>query len=527
MTTLLKTFNHHGRLPVLFVLSCTLIVAFYFIYNASVIHLQPIYFSDQLGYITGARHIADYGHFILHGHFPGTGSTVLPGMGHTPYARIYMPGYYLILAAFYKLFGFCALSTIGPNIVSYLLSVILVYVISAKIYDHKAANLATLLFILLPMNLSYSMTALIEPTYTLVCLSAFTLFIFLPNKSRLAAIPILLGLLYLFRQTSLALLFPMIAYAYDTQSIKKHWQTLLVIIITFVTVSQLNTWQVHLGLAHIPLQDVLVRGHTNYANAFSNSEAPTLNLINIFGLLIQHTWTNITIFFHNIMHPNDISLFWESHLYSLLLLFITTTRYGIVKRNQTLLPIAVSLMFCSVATLCFTLQYAHPWLLNRLSMFCLPLICMVFAKALTDETLGDYRFFNYLQRHINFILIAVFALFIASNLNVAYELTLREKISSENTHFIETIKPDPTKLIISDHHLFLQYLLYHYPDLGGFIPQNDQTLKLTNQNFEIGTIIISPNDLDKMITKNGIHSIGLHHTDTKTLRGEKYLIFRR
>src|ERR1700722_1186401 len=82
-----------------------LMTVFYYLFDAGNIHFVPSFLNDQINYITVTRHLVDFGHFIIPNQYQGIGSIIVPDFLKLKTTRLYMPGYYLYSAIFYKLMG--------------------------------------------------------------------------------------------------------------------------------------------------------------------------------------------------------------------------------------------------------------------------------------------------------------------------------------------------------------------------------------------------------------------------------------
>ena len=206
--------------------------------------------NDSAAYISMARAISDSGHFIS--------NLIYPCLITTPYSRFYMPGYYIVLATAYRLLGASIYTFILPSVVSYIISGALIYTIGHKLYNKNAGMIAALIFLLNPLVLLMSLTAMSELTIIAVALSAFYLFLITPPRLKYFVFPVLIALIYLFRQTTVLIAIPMLALIIQTadESGKNKWLWVIDIFGTILLLFAINKWQIHEGLRPFISQNI-------------------------------------------------------------------------------------------------------------------------------------------------------------------------------------------------------------------------------------------------------------------------------
>jgi len=161
-------------------------------------------FVDQAAYVTTARTLVDEGEL--------RSGLVFPTVAHLPRWRPYMPGHYLSLALSYGLFGWGVLQSLLPNLLAYVLATLGVFGIAERTCGRRRAFVAAFLFAWFPANVTFAFTAMAEGTFVAACVVALWGFAVAPARWRPLALPLLVALPFLFRETALLLLLPMVAW---------------------------------------------------------------------------------------------------------------------------------------------------------------------------------------------------------------------------------------------------------------------------------------------------------------------------
>ena len=236
-----------NRLFLVLLLSILILFIFLNILGATNLSFLSIRLNDSVGYISIARSLSDSGHFIS--------NLVYPSLINTPYTRLYMPGYYIVLATAYYFFGTSIFTWILPSVVSYIISGVLIYLIGSKFYNRNIAMLAALIFLLNPLIILLSLSAMSELTIVAICLLAFYIFILIPNKLKYLVFPVLISLVFLFKQTTILIAIPMLAIIMQksNEDNSNKWLWLVDIIFTALLLFTINKWQVIEGMRPWPL----------------------------------------------------------------------------------------------------------------------------------------------------------------------------------------------------------------------------------------------------------------------------------
>ncbi len=124
------------------------------------------------------------------------------------------PGYPLILAGFFKLFGVCDIAAVLPSYLSYFVLVILFFYFVKTYMDLRTALLATVILIFNKDILDVSIVALSEAVYTLFFFLFFMVFIRAKSLRDIFLAGVLLGASHLIRENIYPFLIPLFATLY-------------------------------------------------------------------------------------------------------------------------------------------------------------------------------------------------------------------------------------------------------------------------------------------------------------------------
>lgn len=188
-----------------------LLLAWIVWYGFYVIHTKEIAGSDDREYASIARNIV-HGKGIVRNFIYPVDINFFEKLPVPEF--VHPPGYPLILAGFFKLFGISDFSALFPSYLSYFLLVLLVYFFASRYLGMKTAIIATVILIFNKDLLDISIVALSEAVYTPI----FFLFFYLLVKAKtLRAIflaGIILGVSHVIRENIYAFLIPLSIYLY-------------------------------------------------------------------------------------------------------------------------------------------------------------------------------------------------------------------------------------------------------------------------------------------------------------------------
>ena len=124
------------------------------------------------------------------------------------------PGYPLILAGFFKLFGISDFSALLPSYLSYFILVILFFLFVKRYLAIKTAVIATVILIFNREILDMSLVALSEGVYTLLFFLFFSIFVKANSLKAIFISGIFLGISHLIRENLYPFLIPLFVYLY-------------------------------------------------------------------------------------------------------------------------------------------------------------------------------------------------------------------------------------------------------------------------------------------------------------------------
>ena len=127
---------------------------------------------------------------------------------------VHPPGYPLIIAGFFKLFGISDLSALLPSYLSYFILVILIFLFARRHLGVRTATVAAVILIFSKEILNMSMVALSEMVYALFFFLFFTLFVKASSLKAIFIAGILLGMSHLIRENIYPFVIPLFIYLY-------------------------------------------------------------------------------------------------------------------------------------------------------------------------------------------------------------------------------------------------------------------------------------------------------------------------
>lgn len=146
---------------------------------------------------------------------------------------VHPPGYPLILAGFFKLFGISDFVALLPSYLSYFILSILLFYFVNKYLDIKTAVIAAVILIFNKEILDASLVALSEAAYTLMFFLFFVIWVNAKSLRGIFIAGILLGLSHLIRENIYPLLIPLLVYLYFYPGLTR-WKKMTFFIIGFL-----------------------------------------------------------------------------------------------------------------------------------------------------------------------------------------------------------------------------------------------------------------------------------------------------
>lgn len=492
-------------------------------YGVGTLYFLPDILLDQIMYISQGRHLSDFGHFIIHGQYEGMGTTIFPGMLLSGKTRLHMPGYILMIASSFKLFGVSGFTAVLPNLLGYICTTFLIFYCANKLYDQQTGLLAALLFALLPTSTLFGTSALMEMSLAFMSALTFAIIMNTPKKWLALSILLAIGVNYLFRQSAVTLLIPLLAFYYDQSEKPRALNLFLIVIGALILTNLLSIWQSHEGLHYISYRGSLREGHVSYDNAFAETaKNRDITIYNVFYLTVQHTISNIIVALNELTKTNFSVQYVLNCSFAILMSFTTLTiHYGFRKIKKQLFPIACGLFTLALITATVIFYNGKIQYLHRMSFFTLPYLFIQSARAI----LG-FKMMKKQKAVLIFIatytIICLLLSFICS-----HKIKQLNPLMISNQQFLERIQPVKNQLLVCETTMTCSYNFDHYPDLVSFIPMNAATLTAINKLYPIGTIIIPDFVLTTRFTEQDINKIGLHFVEKRHHKNRDYLIYKR
>lgn len=210
-----------------FCYSVILTVLIGFIVNPTRLH-EGILLCDQGMYITAARQYLDTG-ILQTTYWPS------PQLAEGKRNFYYMPGYPVILAGVYSLFGYGVLQSLLPTALLFILCCMLCYHIGLKLYSSFAGWIAMILFSFYPFLHLFTLTAMSDVPVVASLLVSLAIFLQLSPRWQLIIGWTLPPLAFLFRETSAVVVFPMCAVILNRPQSSGRWKAVFCLLFTSLT----------------------------------------------------------------------------------------------------------------------------------------------------------------------------------------------------------------------------------------------------------------------------------------------------
>ncbi len=459
--------------------------------------------NDQVGYITTARWLAETGE--LRGHL------VCPAFIRSEDWRLYMPGNYTVLAASFWLFGYGPFQARLPNLLAYVVGALLVYGLGRRLYGRASGLVAASLVLLFPPHLGFTFTAMAETVFATACLAALYLFLRWPAGSRAWAMPFLLALPFLFRETGALLILPMLALAWGAATRPRPVALAAGVVGSILCLGAIYSWQTSTGKQSPPLSWI-VEGKPNYGDATLEGSNLELSV----GEWIQAFWGNFSENVDTLAERMTTDFFVHGEpafTSTLLLTALVCLVGGLLRFRKDLYPLSVGLVGLATWLLLLFFHKAYEHVAIRHILFVLPLSAIYVAHLLVQLHRRLHARWGASIGRAAAILFAVVAL--GLHTWGMQDIVRRFVVESppELTRYMEALEHDDSKLLVSSPRIGLDYTLKHYPVRWSFVPDNEETLRLLAERHEIGTLIVRTTFTDpeaEKLTVEALERNGLH-----------------
>jgi 4-amino-4-deoxy-L-arabinose transferase-like glycosyltransferase len=476
--------------------------------------------SDQIAYISVARHLVDGDGFVS--------STIFPSVLAQNATRnyFYMPGHYVALAASFLIFGYSAWSAFLPNVLAFIGSALLVWFIARRLYGPWPAAFAVALFIVFPLNAILAWSAMSELTLTFAVLAAVAIFLIVPERWQIIAGALLVAITFMFRQTGAMVVLPMSMLALRPPHGAPHFR-----------------WRAALGLVAASVVACLLVAKSPIASGM-----PSLFINNLAGGTVSDIYTDAYAMEHVDRSPANlrrlVRLKFERNLGTLeaplkhppepsdsepnerfvMWWLLAGVPIGllawIVRKDWFAAGVAAAVLVLLITELMFYTIWAHRGV--RVLLMMQPFVAMVFA-SLWSALLR--------LRWVAAIVAVALAGLLASQLReytgVVYapqnELNAAEARAEE---FFESLKIDDSRAVVAPGNLVLKYLLDHHPVRWSFMPANQRTMRLLMTKYDVGTVVYRAESWPQ-VTREELEQDGFRAARTARYNGAEIVVLER
>ena len=476
--------------------------------------------NDQVGYVSVARNWADSGTL--------NSNLIYPSVLTQNVTRnsLYMPGHYWVLGATYKLIGYSVAHSLLPSLFALVLSTVMMFVIGSQLYTPAVAYLGCALFLFFPLNLIYAFTAMAEMTAVAAGLVAFAVFLRVPPRWKPLVGPLLLVLPMAFRETGAAiavLMAPMIF-----QQSRQRWRpvalfgALTLVVVGLVVASPLST-----GRPSLLQANVFGGSDAVYSDAFAlatfhphlgdwGRAIGTKVLGNLHTLLLPRSW----------IRPEH----WLEYGSMLFLLTGIPVGLGWWPRHRRPDRLFLGVAGMVLVIVLFILSLYTVWKFRGVRVL---LVAQPFVALLYAVRLKEFPKRLPAARHISeFAVVGAAVIGLSAAYNVFQGEQRINQQSARDTAFLESLGLDDRGLLVSPYWLSLDYVHKHHPVRWAFPPTNRATLRLLNERYPIGAVILpvaeSMTDYTQQAVRpSDVAQIGLRDEGRISYRGFTFAVFKR
>ncbi len=510
-------------LTVIFFLSvCVLLVSSKFLWTG---HLNTSglggSMNDQPGYIVTARNIAEHGRFESTIYYPAK----------VPYYKShnvpYMPGNYYIRALFFYIFGYSLFVSFLPNLLAFIGSSLLLFLIADRIFGRTTAYLATVLFMIFPPLTLYAFSAMMENVFIFACLLSFYFFIRMPEKLRyiLGVLPLLPAVLI--RETAIFMIFGYAAMIFLSESRKAHWKSIIFVVVSLAVI--LLLFQIP------PMSDRPPTFYARLINTFSLHYTDAYALQNIsfsafdtIRLVAHHFLQNVSYLLTKLA-----SLSWGMGftffmiVIALLVVAVIVAVRGLSRNKQFAYFAIVTAIAELLAIFLFYDYYDYTGI--RLSLFWLPfLLCILFDAVVS----GKSSWAGAEGTVVGISLVSSALLFFIYLGDVSQNYAEADAFDRQCNNLLKSVVTSDVNFFAAPFYLSLDYVYESYPVKWSFLPDNEKTLKLLARKYPVDLLVVPfahplVRDDGGSGSKDSLLDGVYKKTSVKNFFGNPYLIFRR
>lgn len=435
--------------------------------------------NDQIVYIDAARHLLADGHL--------TTGIIYPSTLQQEYTSnyLYQPGHALLLAGTFALLGDGPIQAMLPNILAYLLSVMLVYAVSARLFNKQVAFVAAFLFAIAPVNILYALTAMSEATFVMAGLVAVYLFVLARGRWRNLLIPLVLIIPFLFRETGSLLVILLAALTLQNREHSNHLKLLVAIIISVILLAGIQWGLLAPDRPSLMAQNLFAQAPADkYSNAFATLNRPG-ELAGWFGLFEAKIEQNLNVLFA-VLGGDDGGLqaiFLHLMLWPAIGAGIVAFYFqGLQRRFLQGYALCALVLFLLIITFYSVFGYVAV----RQFLFLLPFECIALAIMLVNimQRIDRRSKLSTLGAGI-----ALIASLVALPL-MARQVTANEHVMQADADFIRSLAPPFTSTLVMPYELVAGYFYQSFPVRWAFVPVNIKTLDLLHHKYPVGMMIL-------------------------------------
>ena len=510
--------NHRGiyriLLTVLIAMSVVAVASFVDWHRLSIDGLDGS-LNDQVGYISVARNLANHGTLDSNLIYP------LVLRQHFRRNSFYMPGFYWVLAAVCKCFGYSAAISRLPSLASFLLSCWLIYWIAARLYSARAAVIACTLFAVMPLSLVYAFTAMMEMPLVAAGLGSFAIFLRVRQSNRFWVAPLALLLPFLFRETGAILGVLMLAVLVADAKANRFRYVGISALLMSVIISAALFSPIGSGRPSLWKANILIGGNYEqvYGDAFATDHLPSQPQDWSNAIAKNSRWN-----LHTLFRPEGESAgFFEQ---SILWFVVSGIPLGLFrwsrKKDFFALGVSASVLLLLTAVVCLYSVWGYRGV--RVLLILQPFVAISWGNVLARlaRTAGT------LAEALPVVLLFVFGTWGA--IHILRSQAEVNQGTKENTRFLESILQGDQQLLASPFWLSLDYANQHYPQKWSFVPSNCETMRLLDERYRIGTMVVPIPDSEEEPSsppQDLTCGTGLKFVGKREFQGSRFWLYRR
>lgn len=476
---------------------------------------------DQVWHVSAARELAETGRL--------TSNVIFTSLIYQDFTKniLYMPGYYFVLAAVYKLLGFGWIQSMLPSLISFVLAAVCIYLLARRLYGGRAALGAVVLFLFFPAVLFYAFTAMLELVFIAVCLLTMCLFVFLRHYLRPWLGGILLLLPFLIRETGVVLVIPMalLVAAHAPEWRERLGSLAIFVLATGLLLISVARSELLAGRPSMLFAFVMAPNDTVlYFDPAAQSAVIHPTLAEGISAVIRKSAANLSWL---LFDPHK-SPFEDVFFFCILGAVILCMLIGF--RNRDMFALGSGL-----ASLC---MFAFIVGFNRLSgyigmrhlLFTTPLLMVVvgavFAQRLSAWSRTSSK--TFVQLGAALVLLGYALISVLSVRFMYKDAAGFDAFVDGFTRLVETLGHDDNTVLVSAFPYSAGYAFTHHPVRWALLPANEESLQMLASKYAIGTLILPrARRLDAFpLTDASLHSVGLTYERTVSYGGIEYGIYK-